>query len=106
MREREIAAAVVPEGKKDFFLWDDRIKGLALRVRARSNTFVFKTRIDGRARWLNIGRWGSITLTDARKIARGFAVEIASGKDPAESRRLGPQAAGPGLLREFRGPPT
>jgi hypothetical protein len=87
MREREIATAVVPEGKEDFFLWDDRIKGLALRVRARSKTFVFKTRIDGRARWLKIGRWGPITLTEARKIAPGFVVEIASGKDPAESRR-------------------
>ena len=87
MRERDIAAAQVEEGKESSYLWDDRVTGLGLRVRKTSKTFVYKAKIRGRTRWISIGRYGEITLTDARKIARRHLVSIASGQDPTDQRQ-------------------
>ncbi len=89
MRERDITAAQADEKRDSYCLWDDRIKGLALRVRKNSKTFVFKTKIAGRTRRIKIGRWGEITLTAARKIASQHIVEITSGGDPNERRHPG-----------------
>ena len=87
MREREVAAAKPVPGKESTYLWDDKVRGLALRVREGSKTFFLKAKIKGRTRWIRIGRWGEITLTQARKVARQKLAEIAIGDDPTAARR-------------------
>ena len=87
MREREIAAIQAKPGDKSAYLWDDRVRGLALRVRGSSKTFMLKAKIHGRTRWIRIGRYGELTLTQARQIARKHVAEIAMGEDPTEKRR-------------------
>ena len=87
MRERDIASARLTEGEKDKYLWDDRVRGLALRVRQKSKSFVLKMRIDGQIRWLVIGRWGEITLKEARSVAKRKLGAIALGNDSTADRK-------------------
>ena len=47
MREREIAAVQAKPGDKSTYLWDDRVRGLPLRVRGSSKTFMLKAKIRG-----------------------------------------------------------
>jgi hypothetical protein len=46
MREREVAAAKPVPGKESTYLWDDKVRGLALRVRAGSKTLRAPKRVD------------------------------------------------------------
>jgi integrase len=85
------------DGKKKwprYTLWDHQIKGLGVRVtRAGVKTFVLSYRAKGRTkRLMKLGRFGEMTLTEARQRARRLLVQIADGKDPlairGESRKV------------------
>ena len=70
MKEKDIASAQLDPCGKVQYVWDDRVRGLALRVRQKSKSFVLKVRIDGKIRWITIGRWGDLTITQARVVAK------------------------------------
>ncbi len=81
-------------------LWDDRVRGLGVRVqRTGVKTFVLKYRTDARrVRLLTLGRYGTLTLQQARDKAIAQLAKVTDGKDPAAERR----DARRGLtLREF-----
>ena len=77
--------------KKDkrYHIWDDELAGFALRVEPSGvKTFVIKYRAEGggrsaKQRWLIIGRFGSLTPDQARKIAKTKLGGVAAGADPA-----------------------
>ena len=53
--------------KKRFVVWDKETKGFGVRVNQdRSKTFVFKYFVNGRQRWLAIGKSGVLTAENAR----------------------------------------
>lgn len=74
---------------KRYHIWDSELRGFGLRVEPSGvKTFVIKYRSNGGGRsaqqhWLVIGRFGSLTPDQARKIARVKLGSIAAGADPA-----------------------
>ena len=69
------------------FLRDGELKGFALRVTPGSKSFILERAIHGRVRRVTLGRYGDLTVDQARDLAKKKIGEIADGKDPAEQRR-------------------
>lgn len=68
-------------------LWDQAVRGFGVRRQSRDPVFVLKARVNGRQRYLTIGRHGSPwTVDTARNEAKRLLGEIAGGRDPAERR--------------------
>lgn len=67
-------------------LWDTELKRFAARRRAEAITYIVKARIDGRQRWLTLGKHGPLTPAQARIMAKKTLGEIDSGKDPTRER--------------------
>jgi len=66
-------------------LWDDDVSGLGLRVYPNGRkTFVIGYRIHRRWRVITLGKYGLLTLDQARKMAREKLFQVLQGKDPAE----------------------
>ncbi len=64
----------------------------ARRLPSGTISFGFKYRAFGKQRWLALGRFGSITVEQARDLARKAAGAVAEGRDP-QSEREGARAA-------------
>ena len=68
-----------------FNVWDIKERGLVLRVQPsghRAFKFVYSHRSS--ARWYHIG---AIHLADARRIAAGIMLKVATGEDPVSERK-------------------
>lgn len=74
-----------------YFYWDTEVRGFGLRVSVSgSKSFIYQTRVNGKERRITIGRFGSITVEQARDQARKHAAQVASGIDPvAEKQKAG-----------------
>jgi Arm DNA-binding domain len=70
------------------FLWDSELAGFGLRIKASgSRAFILQYRNRaGRSRRLTLGRFGVLTVDQARDLARDGLAEVARGGDPAERR--------------------
>jgi len=74
---------------KRYHLWDSELAGFALRVEPSGvKTFMIKYRANGGGRsakqhWLVIGRFGTLTADQARKLAKAKLGGVAAGADPA-----------------------
>ncbi len=87
LTEEEIAGLSCAQGQKDRLVFDEAVPGLAVRVGAGgSKAFLVQYGRDGRKRRVPIGRWGAVTLKQARAAARGILGEVANGRDPATER--------------------
>jgi len=71
------------------FLWDADVRNFGVRVSSGGvKTFVIRYRnTDGRSRRLSIGRYGTLTIDQARTQARIKLGSVAAGGDPAEERQ-------------------
>jgi integrase len=69
------------------FLRDTALKGFAVRLTPGAKTFVLEKRIHGRVRRITLGRYGVLTVEQARAEAIKKAAEIVAGGDPAAARR-------------------
>lgn len=69
-------------------LWDDDPKGLGVRIsKSGAKTFILKYRNQyGQQRKQTLGRYGVLTLEQARKMAKEFLVEVLQGNDPAAEK--------------------
>jgi integrase len=100
LTETMIAKARLAPGRRQEILWDTKVTGLGVRILpGGSRTFWFQYRPAGggrsvAARMIRIGTWPEVSLDAARDAAKGYAGEIAKGKDPAATRQEERRRAG------------
>ncbi|MDB5583973.1 MAG: putative integrase [Bradyrhizobium sp.] len=80
-------------GENRYIVWDSELNGFGLRVEGSgAKTFVVRYRADGGGRtapqrFVTIGRFGNLTVEQARKQAKVVLGGVAVGEDPADERR-------------------
>lgn len=67
-------------------LYDDQVKGLICRANQTNKSFLLVYRFHGRQRKPKIGNWPTITLDQARRVAKEMLLQLASGNDPMAER--------------------
>jgi integrase len=88
---KRIVEAAVPRAER-YHLWDVELAGFALRVeKSGTKTFVVRYRADGGGRsaprrFMTIGRYGTLTVEEARRQAKTMLGAVAKGEDPAGER--------------------
>lgn len=82
-----VEQAPIPE-KAQAFYRDDQLKGFALRVTpGGAKSFIVEKRINNKVKRKTLGRFGVLTVEQARKEAQKFLGQIASGNDPISERK-------------------
>ncbi|WP_454020417.1 tyrosine-type recombinase/integrase [Azospirillum sp. Marseille-Q6669] len=73
----------------DLMIWDTEVKGFGFKLTpAGHRSFVFLYRgPDGKQRKPTIGRFGSLTVDQARERARELAYHVSTGRDPSLERQ-------------------
>jgi len=95
MATRKLTKRVVDEsvaGAGDQIVWDSELPGFGLRVRSGgSKTFIAQYRAgggrSGTSRRLTIGRYGVLTVDEARAEAKKVLALVAQGNDPSQVRQ-------------------
>lgn len=74
--------------KGQAFYRDDMLKGFALRVTAGgAKSFIIEKRINNKVKRKTLGRFGELTVEQARKEAQKFLGQVASGHDPIAEKK-------------------
>ncbi|AMO58156.1 site-specific integrase [Endozoicomonas montiporae] len=83
MAKKKLTETVV-KNLKDDELWDTDVRGFHVRLRASGKFFYYSYRVKstGQKRKASIGRYGDLTVVQAREVAQSMAGEVALGKDP------------------------
>lgn len=72
----------------DYSLWDEDVPGFGLRVSPLgARTFILRYRAGGRQHRYAIGRYGELTVAQAKAAAKQLRARIALGANPARERR-------------------
>ncbi len=78
-----------PNGKTtQAFYRDSVISGFGLRVTSGgAKSFIVEKRVFGKVKRITLGRYGNITVEQARKEAMNFLGQVATGKDPVAEKK-------------------
>ena len=82
---KRIIDAAEPQSRR-FVLWDSQLAGFGIRVTpAGVKTFILRYRPRGTSvkRYMTLGRWGPLTVDQARERTKEILGAVAAGKDPA-----------------------
>tara|TARA_Y100000588_G_scaffold280842_1_gene297848 strand:+ start:452 stop:871 length:420 start_codon:yes stop_codon:yes gene_type:complete len=75
-------------GKTQTFYRDDSLKGFALRVTSTGvKSFIVETRISGKVKRVTLGKYGNLTVEEARKQAKSLLGSVARGDDPIAEKK-------------------
>lgn len=86
--KREIDALACPPDRHDLLVFDDELRGFALRVTQKgTKVFVFQYRRGNSVRRVRIGPYGDLTPAQARRVAEKLRGQVAAGEDPAAERK-------------------
>jgi integrase len=88
------------KGERDRFLWDAELKGFGLKTTPTgSKVYIYQYRLAHpgqsaitNAKRYTIGRHGSLTPDQARRIANGLALKVANGIDPLLEKQAAREA--------------
>ncbi len=82
---------------KELVLNDQDVKGFGVRISpAGRRVFFYRYRVGGRGgkqRRVNLGRFGDLTIEEARKAAKQYAGQVACGEDPVGIEKKKTQVA-------------
>jgi integrase len=82
LTKRVVDAVAVPAAGQTF-VRDTELKGFALRVTAADvRAFVVEKRIEGKVRRITLGRYGELTVEQARRAAQALLGQVAMGQNP------------------------
>ena len=83
-----LAGLTLPEGKRDRLVFDEDVRGLGVRVTARSKTFLVQWTdpATGQKQREPLGTWGNVTIKAARDAAKIKLGKVASGVNPRAER--------------------
>lgn len=96
-----VERAEVPQGKDQVFYSDSELKGFALRGTAGGvKSFVVETLINNKVCRMTLGKYGKLTVEQARKEAQKLFGKIATGIDSLAERKEN-KARGVTLLETF-----
>lgn len=75
-------------GKTQTFYCDHDLKGYALRITSGGvKSFIVETRINGKVKRVTLGKYGNLTVEDARKQAKSLLGSVARGDDPIAEKK-------------------
>lgn len=98
---KKIVDAATHPAQGQTFLRDEALRGFALRITPGSKTFILEREINGRVRRMTLGRYGPLTVEQARDLAKQKIGEIAKGTDPADDRQVRRKSATFGELEQL-----
>ncbi len=76
------------DGKSKHVLWDSDVTGFGLRIfPSGQKSFIVKYRVGAHQRFMTLGKFGVMTVDEARRRARKVFVEVADGNDPLSDRQ-------------------
>lgn len=81
---------ILPQ-KKEFFIWDDEIRGFGCRVSPKgkiSYIFHFRHPVSQKSCAAKIGTHGALTLDEARNTAKLWSADIVKGLDPRSHKNI------------------
>ncbi|MDX2101595.1 MAG: site-specific integrase [Alphaproteobacteria bacterium] len=86
---KRLVDALQPSPDREVFVWDQALIGFGLRMMpsGRGSYLIQWRTPEGKTRRLAIGKVGTLTPDQARKIAREKLTSVASGSDPSAERR-------------------
>lgn len=80
--------AETPKDKDQIFYRDSQLKGFALRVTSNgAKSFIVEKNIGNKVRRITLGKYGALTVEQARKEAHKIISQIATGIDPLAQKR-------------------
>ncbi len=81
--------ALAPTDKDQIFYRDDQLKGFALRVTSNGiKSFVVEKSIGNKICRITLGKYGALTVEQARREAQKLLGKIAAGVDPLAEKRM------------------
>lgn len=88
-RKAKIGPSLVPALKAGDIVFDTDLSRFGVRCRNETTSYFVKVRIDGRQRWINLGRHGPVTASEARAKAKQVLADVDAGRDPTRERDKG-----------------
>jgi integrase len=81
-----IGSLALPEGKREWIVWDEELPGFGVRVRSNSKAWRIQYRAHGKQHSESLGDIRKVSLEDARKIAKKRFAAIELGIDPSAEK--------------------
>src|ERR1700686_4363659 len=84
----KITKRIVDSLKPGETIWDSEIHGFGVRCQVKDRSYVLKCFVNGKQKWITIGRHGSPWTVDAaRKEALDLLFQYRHGNDPVADRK-------------------
>lgn len=86
---KRLVDGLEPDPAGEVFLWDTEMKGFGVRMMPSGvASFIIKYRtMENRQRKMTVGRVGTMTVDQARQLAREHLTEVSKGGDPSAERQ-------------------
>lgn len=77
----------LPYAEDQYFVFDSELKGFGVRVSRDTKSFIVQRYVNGTKKRVTLGRYGELTVIQAREQAQKMLGEMAKGVDPIKERR-------------------